>query len=128
MVTWESLLYGSIAGILFSIVIAFLWKFKLDRSMRKITGSHDKVITVYEEWEEFDLKLKIQMTEWTWELLNKEQWCNMRYQTWLSDLMYEATRNPLLAKHEVYWFGETAGPKLDPKKIDMLMKSKLSES
>ena len=128
MVTWESLLYGSIAGILFSIVIAFLWKFKLDRSMRKITGSHDKVITVYEEWEEFDLKLEIQMTEWTWELLNKEQWCNMRYQTWLSDLMYEATRNPLIAKQEVYWFGEKVGPKLDPKKIDLLMKSKLSES
>ncbi len=68
------------------------------------------------------------MTEWTWELLNKEQWCNLRYQTWLSDLLYEATQNPLLAKKEVHWFGEAAGPKLDPKKIDMLMKSKLSES
>ena len=125
---FKSLLYGSIAGIFFSIVIALLWKFKLDRSMRKIKGSHDKIITVNEEWEEFDIKLKIQMTEWTWELLNKEQWCNFRYQTWLSDLMYEATQNPLLAKKETYWFGETAGPKLDPKKIDMLLKSKFSES
>jgi hypothetical protein len=67
------------------------------------------------------------MTEFTWELLNTNEWLNLAYHTWLSERLCDASKNPL-AQMETYWFGETLGPKLDPKKMDMLMKPKFSES
>ena len=127
MVAVESLLYGALAGFILSIFIVYVWKYRVKRVMRNILGSHEKIITVYEEWEEQNIKLKIQMTEWTCELLNKEEWCNFMYHSWLSDRLYEASQDPL-AKMKTYWYGEAAGPKLDPKKIDMLLKSNFSES
>ncbi len=127
MVILESLLYGALTGFVLSIFIVYMWKYKVKRVMRNILGSHEKIITVYGEWEEQDIKLKIQMTEWTWELLNKVEWCNFMYQSWLSDRLYEATQDPL-AKMHTYWYGETAGPKLDSKTIDILLNSDFSES
>ena len=81
MVAVESLLYGALTGFILSFFIVYMWKYKVKRVMRKILGSHEKIITVYEEWEEQGIKIKIQMTEWTWELLNKEEWSNFMYQS-----------------------------------------------
>jgi hypothetical protein len=127
MVAVESLIYGALTGFVLSFFIVYMWKYKVKKVMRTILGSHEKIITVYEDWEEQDIKIKIQMTEWTWELLNKEEWSNFMYQSWLSDLLFEASVDPL-AKMKTYWYGEAAGPKLDPKKIDMLLDSNFSES
>jgi len=127
MVAVESLLYGALTGFILSFFIVYMWKYKVKRVMRNILGSHEKIVTVYEEWEEQGIKLKIQMTEWTWELLNKEEWSNFMYQSWLSDLLFEASQDPL-AKMKTYWYGEAAGPKLDSKKIDMLLNSNFSEN
>jgi len=127
MVAVESLLYGALTGFILSFFIVYMWKYKVKRVMRNILGSHKKIITVYEEWEEQGLKLKIQMTEWTWELLNKEEWSNFMYQSWLSDLLFEASVDPS-AKMKTYWYGEATGPKLDSKKIDMLLNSNFSEN
>ena len=127
MVAVESLLYGALTGFILSIFIVYLWKYRVKRVMRDILGSHEKIVTVYEEWEEQNIKIKIQMTEWTWELLNKEEWSNFMYQSWLSDRLYEATQDPL-TKMDAYWYGEAASPKLDSKKIEMLLNSNFSET
>lgn len=127
MVAIEALFYGVLTGLLLSIFIVYMWKYRVKRVMRDILGSHEKIVTVYEEWKEHNIKLKIQMTEWTWELLNKEEWSNFMYHSWLSDLLYEASLDPL-SKLQTYWYGEAAGPKLDSKKIEMLLNSNFSET
>jgi hypothetical protein len=118
----ESLLYGGLIGLVFGTIVSFAWKYKLKKVYEACEGSHEKIVTVYEKWEEVDIKLKIQMTEFTYELLNMNEWLNLAYHTWVSERLYEASRYPS-AQMETLWFGETTGPKLDPKEIDMLLKS-----
>ncbi|WP_287587700.1 hypothetical protein [Candidatus Borrarchaeum sp.] len=122
MVSIESLIYGGLIGLVFGIIVGIAWKYKLKKAYEACEGSHEKILTVYEEWEEVGIKLKIQMTEFTNELLNTNEWLNIAYHTWVSERLYEASQDPS-AQMEPYWFGETAGPKLDPKEIDMLLKS-----
>lgn len=122
MVSIESLIYGGLIGLVFGTIVGFAWKYKFKKTYEACEGSHEKILTVYEEWEEVGIKLKIQMTEFTNELLNTNEWLNIAYHTWVSERLYEASQDPS-AQMETYWFGETAGPKLDPKEIDMLLKS-----
>ncbi len=52
MVLLESLLYGALTGFVLSIFIVYMWKQRVKRVMRNILGSHEKIVTVYGEWEE----------------------------------------------------------------------------
>lgn len=114
------LFYGCCVGVPTGFALMVITRVMWKRITRKITGSHDVVITAFETLKTIrknkePITIKVQMTEWTADAIATVQLIGLRYNDFLNYCWFDYHEKkdrekllgiPLIDPEEAYWFGE----------------------